>query len=60
MAKETTSPNQACGENDTAWVAVHKNTRKHIVEYTGAEKQTAEKVRFRHLSFFFSLIPTLD
>jgi len=57
MAKETTSPNQACGENDTAWVAVHKNTRKHIVEYTGAEKQTAEKGQISS-SFFLLLSHT--
>ena len=31
-----------------------QNTREHTVEYAGAEKQTAEKVGFRHLSFFFS------
>ena len=35
-------------------LAVYKNTREHTVEYAGAEKQTAEKVGFRHLSFFLS------
>ena len=30
-------------------LVVHKNTREHTVEYAGAEKQTDEKVRFRHL-----------
>jgi len=33
-------------------MAVHKNTRKRTFEYTGAEKQTAEKVRFRHFLLF--------
>jgi len=36
MAKEATNPN--------------KNTRKRTFEYVGTEKQTAEEVRFRHLS----------
>jgi len=31
-------------------IAVQKNTHEHTVEYAGAEKQTAEKVGFRHLS----------
>ena len=33
-------------------LAVHKGTREHTFEYAGAEKQTAEKVGFRHLSSF--------
>jgi len=38
MAKEATNPN--------------KNTHERAFEYVGAEKQTAEKVRFRHLPSF--------
>ena len=39
-------------------LAVHKNTRERTFEYAGAEKQTAEKVGFRHLLSFFLLSHT--
>jgi len=42
------------------YLAVHKNTHEHTVEYAGAEKPTAEKVGFRHLSSFFFSYKTLD
>jgi len=32
-------------------LAVHKNTCERTFEYVGAEKQTAEKVGFCHLSY---------
>ena len=54
------APNQACQENDTAWQFT-KTLTNIPFEYAGAEKQTAEKVGFRHLlsSSFFSY-KTLD
>ena len=51
MAKEATNPNPSM-QRECYCLAVHKNTRELTVGYAGAEKQTAEKVRFRHLSFF--------
>ena len=64
MAKEATNPKPSM-LRECYCLAVHKNTRQLTVEYAGAEKQTAEKVGFRHLlsffllSFFFSY-KTLD
>ena len=64
MAKEATNPKPSM-QRECYCLAVHKNTRELTVEYAGAEKQTAEKVGFRHLlsffllSFFFSY-KTLD
>ena len=50
--KKLQTPNQACREND----AVDKYTRERTFGYAGAEKQTAGKVGFRHLSFFLLLL----
>ena len=49
MAKEATNPKPSM-QREWYCLAVHKNTYKHTFEYVGAEKQTAEKVGFRHLS----------
>ena len=53
MAKEATNPKPSM-QRECYCLAVHKNTRELTVGYAGAEKQTAEKVGFRHLSFFLS------
>ena len=45
MAKEATTPKPSI-QRESYCLAVHKNTRKHTVEYAGAEKQTAENVGF--------------
>jgi len=50
MAKEATNPKSSM-QGEWYWLAVHKNTRERTFECVGAEKQTAEKVEFRHLSF---------
>ena len=52
MAKEATNPKPSM-QRECYCLAVHKNTHEHTVEYAGAEKQTAEKVGFRHLLSFF-------
>ena len=62
MAKEATNPKPRM-QREGYCLAVHKNTREHTAEYAGAEKQTPEKVGFRHLSFFLSFFfsyKTLD
>ena len=48
MAKEATNPKPSM-QREWYCLAVHKNTPEHTVEYAGAEKQTPEKVGFRHL-----------
>ena len=53
MAKEATNPKPSMQR------AVHKYTRERTFEYAGAEKQTAEKVGFRHLLSSFAY-KTLD
>jgi len=58
MAKEATNPEPSM-QREWYCLAVHKNTRERTFEYTGAEKQTAEKVRFCHLLSSF-LYKTLD
>ena len=50
------APNQACQENDTAWQFT-KTLTNIPFEYSGAEKQTAEKSDFVVVIF---LIKTLD
>ena len=56
MAQEATTPKPRM-QREWYCLAVHKYTRKRTFEYAGAEKQTAQKVGFRHLSsFFFFLI----
>jgi len=52
MAKEATNPKTNM-QRELYCLAVHKNTSERTFEYAGAEKQTAEKVGFRHLSSFF-------
>ena len=52
-AKEATNPKPSM-QREWYCLAVHKYTRECTFEYVGAEKQTAEKVGFRHLSFFLS------
>jgi len=53
MAKEATNSKPSM-QIEQYCLAVHKNTCKCTFECTGVEKQTTEKVRFRHLSSFFS------
>ena len=48
MAKEATDPKPSM-QREWYCLAVHKYTRERTFEYAGAEKQTAEKVGFRHL-----------
>ena len=55
MAKEATNPKPSM-QREWYCLAVHKNTHEHTVEYAGAEKQTPEKVRFRHLLSSFFLL----
>jgi len=52
MAKEATNSKPSM-QKEWYCLAVHKNTRERTFEYAGAEKLTAEKVGFRHLSSFF-------
>ena len=52
MAKEATNPKPS-KQRESYGLAVHNYTREHTVEYAGAEKQTPEKVGFRHLLSFF-------
>jgi len=52
MAKEATNPKPSM-QTERYCLAVHKNTRERTAEYAEAEKQTAEKVGFCHLSFLF-------
>jgi len=47
MAKEATNPRPSI-QREGFWLAVHKITCECTFEYAGAEKQTAEKVRFGH------------
>ena len=55
MAKEATNPKPSV-QRERYCLAVHKYTRERTFEYAGAEKQTAEKVGFRHLLSFFLLL----
>ena len=59
MAEEVTIPKPSM-QREGYCLAVHKYTRERTFEYAGAEKQTAEKVGFRHLlsSSFFLLSHT--
>ena len=46
---------------DLHCLAVHQNTNKHTIEYTGGEKSLAEKLTFLSSSFFLlSFTQTLD
>ena len=56
MAKEATNPKPS-KQVEQYCLAGHKNTRESTFEYTEAEKQTTEKVRFRYLLSFFSYKP---
>jgi len=51
MAKEATNPKPSM-QSEWYCLAVHKYTRECIFEYAGAEKQTTEKVGFRHCDIF--------
>jgi len=48
MAKEATNPKPSM-QREWYCLAVHKYIRERTFEYAGAEKQTADKVEFRHL-----------
>jgi len=47
MVKEATNPKPSM-QREWYCLAVQKYTRERTFEYVGAEKQTAEKVGFRH------------
>jgi len=54
MAKESTNPKPSV-QIECCCLAVYKYmyTCEHTFEYMGAEKQTAKKVGFCHLPFYF-------